>query len=127
MSPTQLAPQRTNIILYCPAWAEVVRFYRDILGLPLAWQNEWLVEFQLTPTSFVSVADVTRTQQKPTQGVTLTWQVADVAHWWAVWQARGAEPTAVQVKWEARLFYLFDPAGNRLELWEELAIDDASN
>ena len=112
--------QRTNTILYCPNWVEVIAFYRDQLALPVAWQNEWLVEFQLTSNSFVSVADATRATVGATmgQGLTLTWQVVNVADVWVDLQARGARPTPLQKKWGARLFYIFDPAGNRLEFWE---------
>ncbi len=122
MTPLAENIQRTNTILYCANWAEVVAFYRDQLVLPVAWQNEWLVEFQLTSDSFVSVADARRATVGATtgQGLTLTWRVVNVAEVWTALQARGVHPnpTPLQEKWGARLFYIFDPAGNRVEFWE---------
>jgi catechol 2,3-dioxygenase-like lactoylglutathione lyase family enzyme len=111
--------QRTNIILYCQPWAEVVTFYRDRLGLPIAWQNDWLVEFQLTPNSFLSIALAGRATVGATvgQGITLTWQVADVAQQRAAWLAQGVEISPVQVRWGSQVCYFRDPVGNRIELW----------
>lgn len=114
-----LSIERTNTILYCQPWASVVAFYRDRLGLPIAWQNEWLVEFQLTNDSFVSVADAARASVGATtgQGLTLTWRVADVAQARAYLVAQGVKVTPIRGKWEAQVCYCHDPAGNRLEFW----------
>jgi catechol 2,3-dioxygenase-like lactoylglutathione lyase family enzyme len=111
--------QRSNTILYCQAWAEVVTFYRDRLGLPCVWRNDWLVELQLTPNSFLSIADAARATVGATvgQGITLTWQVADVAQQRAVWLAQGIPISPIRQRWGAQVCYLHDPAGNRLELW----------
>ncbi len=117
--PLPVLIQRTNTILYCQPWPPVAAFYRDQLGLPIAWQNDWLVEFQLTPQSFLSIADARRATVGATmgQGITLTWQVADVAHQRAVWLAQGVEISPVQARWGAQVCYFSDPVGNRIELW----------
>lgn len=52
---------RINTILYCRHWRETLDFYRDILGLDGRYLSDWLVEFELTEKSFISIADATRT------------------------------------------------------------------
>jgi hypothetical protein len=47
--------KRTNTILYCNYWKETGTFYRDRLGLEIAFQNDWLVEFSLTRTALLSI------------------------------------------------------------------------
>ena len=114
-----LAPRRTNTILYCRRWQATVDFYRDQLGLPVVFANDWFVEFELTPTSFLSVANAARATIDAVagQGITLTWQVDDVAVSKAQLEAQGITTTPIQHKWQARVCYCTDPEGHRLELW----------
>ena len=48
-----IAVQRTNTILYCRRWAATVQFYRDQLRLPVAFANDWFVEFQLNAAAYL--------------------------------------------------------------------------
>ena len=53
----KLTPHTANTILYCQAWAATVAFYRDHLGLPMTHTSDWFVEFALTTTARLSIAD----------------------------------------------------------------------
>src|SRR5687767_11365769 len=115
-----LAVSRTNIILYCKHWTEMVHFYSRILQLPIHYQSDWFVEFQLCAGSFVSIADETKATIKSADGagITLTWQVGNIqqSHMFIVQQ--GIAISALQEKWGATVCYFRDPEGNRIELWQ---------
>ncbi|MCC6457552.1 MAG: VOC family protein [Caldilineaceae bacterium] len=120
----KLIPQAANTILYCCAWAETVAFYRDQLELPINFASDWFVEFTLTSTARLSIADERRATIKSSHGagITLTFQVADADEIWAAFQSAGLEPTPCRTHaWGARVFYLRDPEGNRLEVWSPVA------
>jgi len=121
-----LAPRRTNTILYCRRWQATVDFYRDQMGLPVVFANDWFVEFELTPTSFLSVANAARATIDAVagQGITLTWQVDDVAVSKAQLEAQGITTTPIQHKWQAQVCYCTDPEGHRLELWTPKPTDE---
>ncbi|MBK8899898.1 MAG: VOC family protein [Anaerolineaceae bacterium] len=114
-----IEPKRTNTILYCRNWQATVDFYRDQLGLPVVFANDWFVEFELTSTSFLSIANAARATIEAVhgQGITLTWQVDDVAASKARLAAQGIATTPIQHKWQAQVCYCTDPEGHRLELW----------
>ena len=122
-----LVPQRTNTILYCERWAETAVFYQDELNLPITFANDWFIEFQLTDTSFLSIANAARATVAGVQGqgITLTWQVADVAVARAELTARGIAVTPIKQKWGSPVCYCVDPEGHRLELWQAGAEQDA--
>lgn len=111
---------RSNIILYCRNWPEMVQFYRDRLGLPINHQDDWFIEFQLNDNTFISVADESRTSIKSAagQGITLTWQVANVVEARAALIAQGIDVTEIKHRWGAKVCYLHDPECNRIELWQ---------
>lgn len=116
----QLQVRTTNTILYCCRWAETVAFYRDGLGLPVLVENEWFVEFSLGTTARLSVADERRATIKSSAGagITLTFEVDDVEAVHAAVSAAGLAPDALRDHaWGARVFYLRDPEGYRLEFW----------
>ena len=116
--------QTTNTILYCQRWAETVAFYRQVLGLPVTVEKDWFVEFALTDSARLSVADEQRARIKSSGGVgiTLTFQVADIqAAWQRVADGGGAPGPLRRHAWGAQLFYLHDPESHRLEFWSPLA------
>ena len=114
------AIKRANTILYCKNWEETVAFYRDKLRLEIAYECGWLVEFRLSPTAYLSVADQDRTTipSAAGKGITLSFQIDDLQ---AVHQALtriGLVPTRIRSQvMGADVFYLFDPEGTRIELW----------
>lgn len=111
--------KRTNTILYCAAWAATVAFYRDQLGLPVTHANDWFVEFQLEERSFLSVANQARATIASGHGagITLSWQVDDIAAEQQRLTAVGIATSPIKQLWGAQVLYLHDPEGNRIELW----------
>ena len=115
-------PLTTNIILYCSKWHGTVNFYRNRLELPVTFESDWLVEFRLTDTSHVSIADERRATIKSGQGtdITLTMQVQDADIVWRRLRAAGMAVGEVRDHaWGARVFYFRDPEGHRLEIWSK--------
>jgi uncharacterized glyoxalase superfamily protein PhnB len=109
-----------NTILYCRQWRETVDFYQRRLGLPVTFASSWFVEFRLSDTARLSVADERRASVKSAggAGITVTLQVesADLAR--RALQHSGLTPGPVKDHpWGARVFYLADPEGHRLEFW----------
>lgn len=113
--------ERSNTILYSRRWSETVSFYRDQLGLPVNFENDWFVEFRLTASAYLSIANSTRAsiQDVQGQGITLTWKVPDLARTKQLLDNQGIATTAVHQKWTARVFYIYDPEGHRIEFWED--------
>jgi len=114
---------QTNTILYCRQWTNTVAFYRDLLQFSISHQNDWFVEFRLTSQSYLSVADAERATIKSAdgQGITLTWRVDDIHHLHRDLQTKGITVTPIKPKWGAHVFYIHDPEGHRIELWQPLA------
>lgn len=108
-----------NTILYCKKWEEMVAFYQTGLKLPITVSTEWFVEFKLTGTSRLSVADESHTSIKSGsgKGLTIGLQVADIVATHSQLKGEGLNPTAIKDVWGAKAFYIFDPEGNRLEFW----------
>ena len=119
--PAALSIERTNTVLYCERWPETVEFYRTALSLRVAFENDWFVEFQLSSSTFLSVADASRATIDAVdgKGVTLTWQVADLDATRTIFAARGVDVTEIKSRWGARVFYCRDPEGHRIELWSD--------
>lgn len=112
---------RANTVLYCERWPETVEFYRSVLGLPVGFQNDWFVEFQLTSSSFLSIANTSRATIGAVggQGVTLSWRVSDVAETRTLLEARRVDVTPTERRWGAQVCYCHDPEGHRIEFWSE--------
>ena len=115
-----------NTILYCRHWDEMIRFYRDRLHLPVTFANEWFMEFRLTDEARLSIADERRSTVKSAagRGLTLTLQVAAIEPVHRQMRSSGLQPTDIRRHpWQARLFHIFDPDGNRPEVWQSTADD----
>lgn len=114
-----VAPIRSNTILYCDRWTDTVAFYRSVLGLAVALERDWFIEFTLHDGAFLSVADAQRATVPAGNGagITLSWQVDELATLRDVLIERGAEPMPIQPRWGADSFTVLDPSGNRLEFW----------
>ncbi len=109
-----------NTILYCHRWQETVSFYRDILAFPVTFENDWFVEFEVSAHARLSVANELRATVKSArgQGLTLTFQVDDADATWHNLMASGVSMGKIAVHpWGGRAFFMFDPEGNRLEVW----------
>jgi catechol 2,3-dioxygenase-like lactoylglutathione lyase family enzyme len=116
-----LSVERVNTVLYCERWSETVDFYRLEVGLPTEFENDWFVEFRLTSSAFLSIADSSRATIGAVggQGVTLTWRVPALAEVRLRLEARGIGVTPIRRRWGADVCYCHDPEGHRLELWSD--------
>lgn len=114
--------ERSNVILYCRHWQATVTFYRQQVGLPVAFENDWFVEFRLNPHTFLSIADSERATVNHVegQGITLTWRVQNIRAARDELERRGVETTPIQQKWKALVFYFQDPEGHRIEVWQNM-------
>ena len=115
--------ERTNTILYCHQWSETVTFYRNTFDFPITYQTDWFVEFQLAPNSYLSIADESRTtiHSVEGQGITLSWQISNLQETHAAFLEQTIAVSSIRKKWGAYLFYLYDPEGHRIELWQPAA------
>ncbi len=114
--------QTANMILYCEKWHQTVRFYRDGLGLPVSFENDWFVEFFLNAASCLSIAAADRASIESNKGagITLALKVADIDSVHADLNGAGLVPSPIKHHpWNARVFYLVDPEGHRIEIWQE--------
>ena len=74
---TQLNIETVNTILYCKRWRETVEFYQYLLELPVTFTASWFVEFSLSDTTRLSVADERRLSDAglaPIKGPADTWR-----------------------------------------------------
>jgi len=113
----------SNIILYCKEWEKTVFFYREYLQLPVNFSNDWFVEFCLTTSSRLSIADEKRSSIESVEGkgVTLALEVGDIEIVWENMDKTGLKPTPIRKHpWNAKVFNLFDPEGHRIEIWQSL-------
>ena len=109
-----------NTILYCRRWHEMVAFYREILGFPVTFENEWFVEFKITATTRLSVANEQRASIKSADGcgLTLAFQVDQADETWKYLLDKGVNIGKItDHPWGGRAFFVFEPEGNRLEVW----------
>ena len=112
--------KRASTIIYCDHWQETVSFYRDRIGLTIVFRCEWLVEFRLTPTAFLSIADQSRATIASAggKGITLSFQIDDIQAAHRLFVIDGLAPTDIRSQvMGADVFYLFDPEGTRVEFW----------
>lgn len=109
-----------NTILYCANWRETAAFYREVLELEQSFANDWFVEFKVARGCYLSVADAARSSIEAGggRGLTLSLRVKDLAAAHQQIASRLAELTPIKRHaWGAEVFYLHDPAGNRIEFW----------
>ena len=111
-----------NTIIYCAKWKETVAFYKAQLQLKVTTSLEWFVEFELTETARLSIADAARTSMGSCegQGITITMEVEDIESTHVFIEEAGLHPPEIRDHgWGARVFYIHDPEGNRLEFWSQ--------
>jgi len=119
---------RINTILYCEAWAETVRFYRELVGLGVFYESDWFVEFEVGP-GFLSIADAARATvgESRGQGITLSWEVPDIHSARYELETRGVPMGPIGRRWGALIVDFWDPEGHRIELWQEQTEVSQSN
>lgn len=115
-----LAPFQTNTILYCDDWDAAIDFYAKSLGLPIRYQNDWFVEFELNAGSSISIANANRASIAAGKGagLTISWQVGDLETVRQQLECAGVATSPPRQQWGGRGCFFYDPSGNRLEVWE---------
>ncbi|MFQ5715384.1 MAG: VOC family protein [Candidatus Scalinduaceae bacterium] len=112
--------KNANTILYCKKWQETVDFYQNRLKLPVNFASDWFVEFKLTETAHLSIADECRATIKSSggAGIMLTLQVESITEAWQYLHNNGLTIKPIREHpWGAHVFYFLDPEGHRLEVW----------
>ncbi len=119
--PAPLRIVGSNTILYTDQWSELVDFYRTSLGLRTSMERDWFIEFELHPGAHVSVADAQRARITSSDGagLTLSWRVEDPAATRDRLAANEIDASPIHQRWGSSGFFVFDPAGNRIEFWSE--------
>ena len=110
----------TNTILYCEKWHEVVSFYQSLLNLPVITSLDWFIEFKLSDTARLSIADASKTSLETNEGrgITLTFEVDNIQSTHAELIQKGFAGSAISDhSWGAQVIHIFDPEGNRVEFW----------
>ncbi|MBK8031979.1 MAG: VOC family protein [Chloroflexi bacterium] len=131
-----MQPRISQIRLLVTDFAGCFRFYRDILGLPVASGDETDVyaSFHLTPDVGLGLfrrdlmAAVVETQAKPPKAdaqdsVVIAYQVDDVDIAAGELRAKGVALVAVPTNrpdWSMRTVHFRDPDGNLVELFSGL-------
>jgi len=109
-----------NTILYCRKWKEAVCFYEAQLRLPVTTSKEWFVEFKLNEASRLSIADEAKSSidSAAGRGITITFEVDDIKMAHLYLSDAKLNPTRIKDHpWGAKVIYIFDPEGNRIEFW----------
>lgn len=116
-----VTPARANTILYCRRWRETIAFYRDELGLAVIADHGWFIELSVTSATSLSIADAARAAigSAEGRGITLSWQVTDLAATRTRLRQNGLQPSEVRTVGDAVACYLNDPEGHRIEIWAE--------
>lgn len=112
-----------NTILYCKKFQETLAFYQVMLDHDGRALAEWFVEFPLNKTAMLSIADERRARIKSAGGcgITLSLQTQNIDNKWHELLQGGLKPGGIKKHaWGASVFYLFDPEGHRIEIWQPL-------
>jgi catechol 2,3-dioxygenase-like lactoylglutathione lyase family enzyme len=115
-----------NTILYCAHWQATERFYRHALGFEESFSREdWFVEFRIGEGCHLSIADEAKCTVKAARGagITLSFKVEALAEVHRYCTEQGLEPSPIRShSWRAPYFFIYDPEGNRIELWTDAAV-----
>lgn len=109
-----------NTILYCKNWDECVVFYKTKLKLPIMMSRGWFIEFKLNESARLSIADAAKTTitSNAGKGITITFRVTDIFTTHSYLIKLGVNPTPIKEHpWGAKVVYIYDPDGNRIEFW----------
>lgn len=107
--------------LYYRELQTAMRFYEDILGLPLAIDQGWCKIYQICPGAHVGLVDETKGMNKwaATKPVQLCIRVPNVDDWYAYAQTkelRGLSQLFANDEIGIRAFVFNDPEGYQIEI-----------
>ena len=111
-----------HTILYCRKWKECISFYRDVLGFPVVFDNNILVELEPAPNVRIGLIDVSRTKRNITapETIVLSFRVANREKTYELLREKCKE--TVERKdhpWGAQIVELKDPEGRMIEFWSK--------
>lgn len=121
MNRPDTANQLAITFFYYRDLPKAMRFYEDVLGLPLVIDQGWSKIYQLCPGAHVGLVDETRGMNKwaPVKPVQLCIRVPDVDHWYDYARAKGLDNLSKLFINEAigiRAFVFNDPEGYQIEI-----------
>jgi catechol-2,3-dioxygenase len=115
----------SNTVLYCKNWHDMVAFYKDIMGFRQSFRkDDWFIEFVVNAGSHLSLADEAKCTISSSEGkgITLSFKVAQLSTLHRELKELGIKPSTITShSWRAPYFYIYDPEGNRIELWNDTA------
>ena len=96
-----------------------MEFYTSGLNLKQLVNRGWFVEFYLTDSARLSIADESRCSIKSAngKGVTISLRVDDLESKHKKFEEKKLKPTEIKQLWGSIVFYLYDPENNRIEFW----------
>ena len=121
MNRPDTANQLAITFFYYRDLPKAMRFYEDVLGLPLVIDQGWSKIYQLCPGAHVGLVDETRGMNKwaSVKPVQLCIRVPDVDHWYDYARAKGLDNLSKLFINEAigiRAFVFNDPEGYQIEV-----------
>jgi predicted enzyme related to lactoylglutathione lyase len=121
MNRPDTANQLAITFFYYRDLPRAMRFYEDILGLPLAIDQGWCKIYRICPGAHVGLVDETRGMNKwaAVKPVQLCIRVAQVDDWFVYAQAKGLDNLSklfVNETLGIRAFVFTDPEGYQIEI-----------
>jgi len=120
--PRELSVKSLDTVLYCGKWNECVSFYRDVLGFPVVFANDILVEVEPVTGARIGLMDAGRTRWPASRGDSfiLSFRVSDIEETHQFLQKNYAGIGELKDHpWGARLFEIRDPEARRIEFWSD--------
>jgi lactoylglutathione lyase len=119
--PDPAANQLAITFFYYRDLPGAMRFYEDVLGLPLAIDQGWCKIYRICPGAHMGLVDETRGMNKwaAEKPVQLCIGVSQVDDWYAFAQARGLDNLSklfVNDGLGIRAFVFTDPEGYQIEI-----------
>jgi len=119
--PDIAANQLAITFLYYRDLPRAMRFYQDILGLPLAIDQGWCKIYRICPNAHVGLVDEARGMNtwQPIKTVQLCIRVEDVDAWYAYAQEENLDALSELFVSDAlgiRAFVFNDPEGYQIEI-----------
>ena len=121
MNRPDTANQLAITFLYYRDLPAAMRFYEDVLGLPLAIDQNWCKIYRICPGAHVGLVDEAKGMNKWTavKPVQLCIRVVDVDGWYDYAQTKGLENLSqlfVNDEIGIRAFVFDDPEGYQVEI-----------
>lgn len=125
MRPTHDTTSHLITFLYYVDLKRAMRFYEDVLGLPLAIDQGWSKIYQVSAGGYIGLVDEARGSHRahPVKPVQVCLRVGDVDTWRFYLESRGVEIVKAKDAPELgiRVIVFNDPEGYQIEIQSVLA------